>query len=129
MMDEHDGEEVIFLGFEEYGNQDLKWRYLYDDETTVLCSRIKPKARKSLREAQPGDHIRIDISFDEYLTPVVQAMRITGSNKENIRLLEARVETLEKRLEAVLATLEEARTQTSTQFELLRNKELLQEIT
>ena len=34
-----------------------------------------------------------------------------------------------QRLEEVLATLEEARNQTSTQFEILRNNELLQEIT
>ena len=56
-------------------------------------------------------------------------MRISGTDRENIRLLEARVESLEHRLEEVLAALEEARNQTSTQFEILRNKELLQEIT
>ena len=129
MMDEHDGEEVIFLGFEQYGDRDLKWRYLYDDETTEYQNRISQKARKALRGAKSGDRIRIEIAFDAYLCPIRRAMRISGTDRENIRLLEARVESLEHRLEEVLAALEEARNQTSTQFELLRNKELLQEIT
>lgn len=79
MMDEHDGEEAIFLGFSEYGDRNLKWRYSYDDEDTEHHDRIKSKARKALRGARVGDTIRIEISYDEYLTPICNAMRVTGS--------------------------------------------------
>ena len=104
MMDEHDGEEVIFLGFEQYRDRDLKWRYLYDDEATEYQNRISQKARKALRGAKAGDRIRIEFSFDAYLCPIRRAMRISGTDRENIRLLEARVESLEHRLEEVLRT-------------------------
>ncbi len=128
MMDEHDGEEVIFLGFSKYA-EDLQWRYPHDAADDMQQDRISNKARKALRGANAGDLIRIEISYDPYRTPVSKAMRVTGTDKEKIRLLTARVDSLEQRLEEVLATLEEARNQTSTQFEILRNNELLQEIT
>ena len=105
MMDEHDGEEAIFLGFEKHGRRDLLWRYAYEGADTVQDSPIKDKARKALRGAAIGDRIRIEHSFDEYLVPIVRAVRITGTPGEQMKLMEARIEKLEKRLSVVLTGL------------------------